>query len=85
MAQLTETDLQELKDLIKDLDKKIDLGFLEVKGELKAINTQQALLATSVTKLDNRLWLFMGLVLAPTLTAVMGIVVRFVFLGMPNS
>ena len=85
MAQLTETDLQELKDLIKDLDKKIDLGFLEVKGELKAINTQQTTLTTSVTKLDNRLWLFMGLVLAPTLTAVMGIVVRFVFLAIPNS
>jgi hypothetical protein len=85
MAQLTEIDLQELKDLIKGLDNKIDLGFLEVKGELKAIDTRLTLLETAVTKLDSRLWLFMGLVLAPTLTAVMGIVVRYVFLGMPNS
>ena len=85
MAQLTETDVQDLKDLIKDLDKKIDLGFLEVKAELKATNGQLTSLEAAVTKLDNRLWLFMGLVLAPTLTAVMGIVVRFVFLGMPNG
>lgn len=85
MAQLTETDVQELKDLINGYHSEIKLDLSEIKGELKAINARLTLVEAAVTKLDNRLWLFMGLVLAPTLTAVMGIVVRFVFLGMPNG
>jgi flagellar biosynthesis chaperone FliJ len=85
MAQVTQTELQELKDLIKGSTQEIKLELSEIKGEIKATNTRLTLLETAVTKLDSRLWLFMGLVLAPTLTAVMGIVVRFVFLGMPNS
>ena len=85
MAQVTETELQELKDLIKGFHAEIKLDLSEVKGELKAVNTRLTLLETAVTKLDSRLWLFMGLVLAPTLTAVMGIVVRYIFLSIPNS
>lgn len=84
MAQLTDTDLQQLKDLIKEFQSETKLDLSEIKGELKATNTRLTLLEASVTKLDNRLWLFMGLVLAPTLTALMGILVRFVFMGMPK-
>lgn len=85
MAQVTETDLQDLKDLIKGFHNEIKLDLSEIKGELKATNARLSLLETAVTKLDNRLWLFMGLVLAPTLTALMGIVVRYIFLDMPNN
>jgi hypothetical protein len=75
MTQLTETDIQELKDLIKGFHGETKLDLAEIKGELKATNARLTLLETAVIKLDSRLWLFMGLVLAPTLTAVMGIVV----------
>lgn len=85
MAQITETELQALKDLITGYHNEIKLDLAEIKGDIKATNARLTLLETAVTKLDNRLWLFMGLVLAPTLTALMGILVRFVFLAIPNS
>jgi hypothetical protein len=85
MTQVTETEIQELKDLIKGFHGEIKLELSEIKGELKTVNTRLTLLETAVTKLDSRLWLFMGLVLAPTLTALMGIVVRYIFVGIPNS
>jgi hypothetical protein len=85
MTQVTETEIQELKDLIKGFHGEIKLELSEIKGELKTVNIRLTLLETAVTKLDSRLWLFMGLVLAPTLTALMGIVVRYIFVGIPNS
>ena len=84
MSQITETDLQQLKDLIKESTQEIKLELSEIKGELKLSNSRLTLLETSVTKLDSRLWLFMGLVLAPTLTALLGIVVRYIFLADPK-
>ena len=62
MAQKTDTDLREIKDLIQALDKKIDLGLSEiklelsdVKGELKLVNSRLTTIEANVNKLDGRL------------------------------
>jgi hypothetical protein len=84
MTQTTDTDLQELKDLIKGLDQKIDLGFLEVKGELNLVNTRLTLVETSITKLDNRLWTFIGVLFTATLESLLTVFARFMFTTNPN-
>jgi hypothetical protein len=84
MTQTTDTDLQELKDLIKGLDQKIDLGFLEVKGELNLVNTRLTLVETSITKLDNRLWTFIGVLFTATLGSLLTVFARFMFTTNPN-
>ena len=63
MSQKTATDLRELKELIQGLDKKIDLGFSEIKlelseikGELRVVNTRLTLVENGLLKLDSRLW-----------------------------
>jgi hypothetical protein len=60
MAQVTETELQDLKDLINGHHSEIKLDLSEIKGEIKATNARLILLETAVTKLDSRLWLFIG-------------------------
>jgi septation ring formation regulator EzrA len=62
MAQKTESDLRELKDLIQGLDKKIDLlgkkvelGFSDVNGKLDVINTRLTTVEAGLIKLDSRL------------------------------
>ena len=83
MSQKTETDLRELKDLIQALDKKIDLGFANVdtkfakiEGRIDTLESKIVAVDTTIKSLDNRLWVFMGLVLAPTLAALLAIFVR---------
>jgi hypothetical protein len=83
MSQKTETDLHELKDLIQALDKKIDLGFANVntkfaklEGRIDTLESKIVAVDTTVKSLDNRLWVFRGLVLAPTLAALLAIFVR---------
>ncbi|PSB56192.1 hypothetical protein [Chamaesiphon polymorphus] len=84
MSQKTETDLRELKDLINALDKKIDLGFAEVKGEFKEVNARLTLVEASITKLDGRLWGFIGLALTVTLGSLLTVFIRFMFANTPN-
>jgi D-ribose pyranose/furanose isomerase RbsD len=40
MKQATDTNLREIKELIQQLDKKMDLGFAELKGEIKQVEVQ---------------------------------------------
>jgi hypothetical protein len=84
MSQKTETDLRELKELIQGLDKKIDLGFSEVKGKLDTVDTRLTLLESAVTKLDGRLWGFIGLALTVTLGSLLTVFIRFMFLNNPK-
>ena len=68
MTQATDIDIRELKDLITALDKKIDVGFSDIRGELKdirgQINTSEAKLEGKIDKLDERtrlgFWGFVG-------------------------
>jgi hypothetical protein len=40
MPQVTNTDIQELKDLIQGLDRKMELSFSDLKGEIKTVNAR---------------------------------------------
>jgi hypothetical protein len=53
MTQATDTDIRELKDLIIGLDKKIDVGFTKMEGELKNIDTRLKLLEANAQKLPD--------------------------------
>lgn len=53
MPQVTSTDIRELKDLIQGLDRKIDLGFSDLKGEIKTVNSRLSNLELSAAKLPD--------------------------------
>lgn len=84
MSQKTDPDLRELKDLIQAIDKKIDLGFSDINGELKVVNSRLTTIETTLTKLDSRLWVFIGLVLTVTLGSLLTVFVRYVFCDNPK-
>ncbi len=90
MAQRTESDLRELKELIQGLDKKIDLldrkvelGFADVNGKLDVVNTRLTAVESGLLKLDNRLWAFIGLGLTATLGSLLTIFARYIFSNNP--
>jgi hypothetical protein len=64
---------------IEILDKKIDLGFSEVKGEIKLVDSRLTAIEATLTKLDSRLWTFIGIVLSVTLGTLLTIFVRYMF------
>jgi hypothetical protein len=84
MSQKTETDLRELKELIQAIDKKMDLGFAEVKGKLDLVDTRLTLVEASITKLDGRLWGFIGLALTVTLGSLLTVFIRYIFSDNPK-
>jgi hypothetical protein len=105
MTSATDTDIREIKDLIAagnaatqkqiaDLDKKIDVGFAEIKGEFKEvrglINTVEAKLEGKIDKLDERtklgFWgfIFRGTALA-ALAALTAIFVKYLFPILPTA
>jgi hypothetical protein len=91
MAQKTESDLRELKDLIQGLDKKIDLlgkkvelGFSDVNGKLDVINTRLTTVEAGLIKLDSRLWSFIGLCLTTTLGSLLTVFIRYMFSDNPK-
>jgi hypothetical protein len=51
MTAATDTDIREIKDLITALDKRIEVGFAKVEGQ---INTVEAKLEGKIDKLDER-------------------------------
>jgi hypothetical protein len=84
MSQKTETDLRELKDLITGLKEEMRLGFSDVKGKLDLVDTRLTLLETAVTKLDGRLWGFIGIALTVTLGSLLTVFVRYIFSDAPK-
>ena len=74
MAQATDTDIREIKDLILGLDKKID----EVKICLNFIDTRLIEVEKKIDKQDTLLWTFGGIILA----AALGTIVKL--LAFPN-
>jgi septation ring formation regulator EzrA len=91
MSQKTDTNLTELKDLVKALDKtiqaldkKVDLGFSEVNGKLDLANNRLTTVETGITKLDNRLWAFGGIALSVSLGSLLTIFVRYIFTNDPK-
>jgi hypothetical protein len=84
MSQKTETDLRELKDLITGFREEIKLELSDIKGELKLVNTRLTLVEASITKLDSRLWGFIGLALTITLGSLLTVFVRYMFSDNPK-
>jgi hypothetical protein len=84
MAQRTDTDLQEIKDLIQALDKKVDLGFQGLDSKIDKLDTRLGILETKVTKLDDRLWSFGGIALSITLGSLLTVFVRYIFTDSPK-
>jgi septation ring formation regulator EzrA len=91
MAQRTDTDLREIKDLIQALDKKIEhldkkveLGFSDVNGKLDVVNTRLTAVEAGLIKLDNRLWGFIGLALTVTLGSLLTVFIRYMFSDNPK-
>jgi hypothetical protein len=74
MTQATDVDIRELKDLILGLDKKIDIMDTRLAEVEKKIDK----LDTKIDKQDNRLWLFMGLILTTAIATI------FKLLAFPN-
>jgi hypothetical protein len=71
---VTDTDIRDIKDLIQGLDKKIDImdtRLIEVEKKIDKLDTK-------IDKQDNRLWLFMGLILTTALATI------FKLLAFPN-
>jgi hypothetical protein len=85
MTQATDIDIKELKDLIQGLDKRIEVGFAKVEGQ---INTVEAKLEGKIDKLDERtklgFWgvIFRGTALA-ALAAMTAIFVKYLFPILP--
>lgn len=79
MTQATDTDIRELKDLITGLREETRLGFAEIKGEIKVVDSRLTIIEATLTKLDNRLWTFIGLVLTSTLGTLLAVFVRYMF------
>jgi hypothetical protein len=85
MTQATDTDIKELKDLIQSLDKRIEVGFAKIEGQ---INTSEAKLEGKIDKLDERtklgFWgfIFRGVALA-ALAALTVIFVKYLFPILP--
>jgi hypothetical protein len=53
MLQVTSADIRELKDLIQSLDKKVELGFSDLKGDVKTINSRLSNLEATSAKLPD--------------------------------
>jgi hypothetical protein len=94
MTQATDTDIREIKDLIAALDKKIDVGFSDIRGEFKEVrgqvNTVEAKLSGKIDQLDERtklgFWgfIFRGTALA-ALAALTAIFVKYLFPILPTE
>jgi hypothetical protein len=91
MTQATDTDIRELKDLITGLCEETRLGFAnietklsDIKGDLEVVDSRLTIVEATLTKLDNRLWTFIGLVLTSTLGTLLAVFVRYLFWDNPN-
>jgi hypothetical protein len=70
MAQATNTDIREIKDLILGLDKKIDEVKTEIRGldkKIDIIDIRLVEVEKKIDKQDTRLWAFGGIILAACL------------------
>ena len=101
MTSATDTDIQQIKDLIAagnaatqkqitdsatatqqqiaDLDKKMGIGFTKIDGELKEVTNRLVAVESSNKVIDGRLWGLIATLLGLTVTALLGIFVRFLF------
>ncbi len=79
MSTITDSDLQELKDLINGLDKRIEVNQARTDEKLDAIEKNLSELKKQVDKQDSRLWVLVsGMFLV-----IMGALTKFAFFPNP--
>ena len=83
MAQDTDTDIRELKDLITGLREETRLGFTKLEGKMDGLNDRLTAVESRVSGLDARLWGFGATLLTAVLAALLAIFNRFLFTGTP--
>jgi hypothetical protein len=64
---------------IADLDKKIEVGFAKIDGELKEVASRLVAVEGSNKTIDGRLWGLIATLLGLTVTALLGIFIRYLF------
>jgi hypothetical protein len=64
---------------IADLDKKIEVGFAKIDGELKEVTSRLVAVESSNKTIDGRLWSLIATLLGLTITALLGIFIRYLF------
>ena len=64
---------------ISDLDKKMDIGFTKIDGELKEVTNRLVAVEASNKVIDGRLWELIATLLGLTVTALLGIFIRYLF------
>jgi hypothetical protein len=84
MPQRTDTDIQEIKDLITGLREEIRVGFSDINGKLEVINTRLTgidkelkTVDTAITKLDTRIWSFGGFALTISVGSLLTVFIRY--------
>ncbi|WP_310486582.1 hypothetical protein [Chamaesiphon sp. VAR_69_metabat_338] len=83
MTQVTETDIRELKDLIQNLDQKLDTGFAKLKNDIYDIEEKIDKIDTRLIavekKIDTIWWSVAGIILTWALSPLLK------FLALTNS
>jgi predicted PurR-regulated permease PerM len=90
MTSATDTDIQQIKDLIAagnaatqkqigDLREEMRVGFTKIDGELKEVTNRLIAVESSNKTIDGRLWSLIGTLLGLTVTALLGIFIRYLF------
>ncbi len=79
MATITDSDLQELKDLINGLDKKIEVNQARTDEKLDAMISNLSDLKKQIDKQDSRLWVLVS----GMFIALVGVLAKFAFFPNP--
>ena len=101
MTSATDTDIQQIKDLIaagnaatqkqitdsatatqkqiSDLREEMRVGFTKIDGELKEVTNRLVAVESSNKVIDGRLWGLIATLLGLTVTALLGIFIRYLF------
>ncbi len=64
---------------IADLEKKIEVGFTRIDGELKEVTSRLVAVESSNKTIDGRLWSLIATLLGLSVTALLGIFIRYLF------
>jgi uncharacterized protein YpuA (DUF1002 family) len=79
MPPTTETDIQELKDLVLGLREEMRIGFTEVKGDIKSLDQRVSSLDERLKTQDGKFWTLVTIILGTASTLLIKI------LGFPNT
>jgi uncharacterized protein YpuA (DUF1002 family) len=79
MHPTTETDIQELKNLVLGLREEMRIGFTEIKGDIKSLDQRVSSLDERLKTQDGKFWTLVTIILGTASTLLIKI------LGFPNT